>query len=248
VAAAIAAVVLVGALGLLARPRDASAAGFFQAVRATWIEVPACHRVIVQKWPQRNVSVETWYVRGKGGRQETRSADGAIGVVVNNGRWEFRWDVPERIVAAWSVPLIGKQSALDRAGLIENGDALLRWAETHRADIRVEPDNLGDRPVRKVTLRWPGPGGAGAPPQLDTIWFDPESLRPVRHRSEWWAGGLTDATFDYPAPENVPADLLAFQPPKDVTLEINDPDLGRQVYADPLNSQSDPYNPRGADR
>jgi hypothetical protein len=39
--------------------------------------------------------------------------------------------------------------------------------------------------------------------------------------------------MDYPAPDGVPDDLFAFRPPADVTIEINDPDLGRQVYSDP---------------
>jgi hypothetical protein len=30
----------------------------------------------------------------------------------------------------------------------------------------------------------------------------------------------------------VPDDLFAFRPPPDLTIEINDPDLGRQVYSD----------------
>jgi hypothetical protein len=202
------------------------------AVALLLMGVLGCHRVVTVKGPQLNRTMETWFVHGKGGRQEIRSADGLTGVVVNNGRWEFRWDVPGHLVAAWSVSLIAKRSEFESAGLIQNSEALLRWAETHQAEIRIEPDIVDGRKVRKVTLRWPGPGGAGSSPQLDTVWFDPDSLRPVRQRSELWDGGVSEATFDYPAPENVPADLLAFQPPRDVTLEINDPDLGRQVYSE----------------
>ena len=134
--------------------------------------------------------------------------------------------------------------------MIQDNEALLRWAETHKADIHIEPDTLDGRKVRKVTLRWPGPGGPGSQPQIDTVWFDPDSLRPVKQRSELWDGGVTEATFDYPAPENVPADLLTFQPPTDVTLEINDPDLGRQVYSEPRATQNDPADrpSKGAER
>jgi hypothetical protein len=241
-------VVLIGVLGVLVRPRNATAASFLQAVRATWTEVPACHSVVVQQWPRRSFTVETWYVRGKGGRQETRSGDARLGVVVNNGRWEFRWDVPGRLVAAWSVSLIGQRSEFARTRLVQNSESLLSWAEAHRADIQIEPDTVQGRTLRKVTLRWPGPGGANSAPQVDTVWFDPDSLRPIRQRSEMPEGGVTDATFDYPAPENVPADLLTFQPPRDATLEINDPDLGRQVYSDALDSQPEPPMAKGADR
>jgi hypothetical protein len=238
-AAGIAAVLLIGVVGFLARPRNASAAGFLQAVQSTWTEVPACHRVVVMKGPQSTRTVETWFVRGKGGRNEVRSSAGLIGVAINNGRWEFRWDVPGHLVAAWSTALIGKRSEFEIAGLVQDNEALLRWAENHQADIHIEPDSLDGRNVRKVVLRWPGPGSPGSHPQIDTVWFDPDSLRPVKQRSELWDGGLTEARFDYPAPENVPADLLTFQMPRDVTLEINDSDLGRQVYSEPRAAEHD---------
>jgi hypothetical protein len=247
-AATAAAVVLIGALGLLLRPRTATAARFLQAVRASWTEVPACHTVVERAWPQQKITQETWFVRGKGGRMETRSPQGRVGVVINNGRWEFRWDVPGHLVAAWSIPLLGQRSEFARAGLIENSESLLRWAETHQADIHIEPDRLDGRTVRKVVLRWPGPAGAGSLPQVDTVWFDPDSLLPIRHRMEIWDGGVADARFDYPAPENVPSDLFAFQPPRDVTLEVNDPDLGRQIYADAVESKTNSHPPQGADR
>ncbi len=238
-AAAAAAVLLIGGVGFLARPRSATAAGFLQAVRSTWTEVPACHRLVVMKGPELNRTMETWFVRGKGGRHEVRSGDGLIGVAVNNGRWEFRWDVPGHLVAAWSTALIGKHSEFEIAGLIEDHEALLRWAESHQADIHIEPETLDGRKLRKVVLRWPGPGGPGSHPQIDTVWFDPDSLRPVKQRSELWDGGVTEARIDYPAPENVPADLLSFSMPRDVTLEINDPDLGRQVYSEPRAMEHD---------
>jgi hypothetical protein len=184
------------------------------------------------KGPELNRTTETWFVRGQGGRNEVRSGDGLIGVVVNNGRWEFHWDVAGHLVAAWSTALIGKRSEFQIAGLIQDHEALLHWAETHQADIQIEPDTLDGRKLRKVVLRWPGPGGPGSQPQIDTVWFDPGSLRPVKQRSELWDGGVTETRIDYPAPENVPADLLTFPMPRDVTLEINDSDLGRQVYSE----------------
>ena len=240
VTTAAAAVVLICGLAILARPRSATAAHFLQAVAAGWTEVPACHRVVCIKTPTLNRTMETWYVRGKGGREETKSGNTLVGVVVNNGRWEFRWDVAEHLVAAWSPALLGKRSEFERAGLIQNSEALIRWAEGHKADIHIEPDTLGGKTVRKVTLQWPGPAGALAKPQVDTFWFDPDTLRPVKQQSELWDGGTSEATYDYPAAENVPADLLQFQTPREVTLEINDPDLGRQVYSDPRTSQNDP--------
>ena len=55
-----------------------------------------------------------------------------------------------------------------------------------------------------------------------------------------WDGGVTEARYDYPDPANIPADLLTFQPPRDVTVEINDPDLGRQVYSEARPAQNEP--------
>jgi hypothetical protein len=241
-AAAVAALLLLGVAGFLVRPRTATVADFLQAVRSGWTEVPACHRVVVMKGPQMNRIIETWYVRGKGGRNEVRSAESLVGVVVNNGRWEFRWDVPGRLVAARSTALIGKRSEFEYAGLIQGNEDLLRWAESHKADIHIEPDTLSGRKLRKVTLRWPGPGGPGSSPQMDTVWFDSDSLLPVRQQSELWDGGTSEAWYDYPEPGNVPSDLLQFQPPADVTLEINDSDLGRQVYSEPRDQRTDTSN------
>jgi hypothetical protein len=40
---------------------------------------------------------------------------------------------------------------------------------------------------------------------------------------------------------------MAFHPPRDVTLEINDPDLGRQVYSEARKSadNAEPREPKG---
>jgi hypothetical protein len=247
---AAAAAIAIAAVGLLARPRDAAAAHFLQAVQTTWTQVPACHRLTVMSGPILTRTEEGWYVRGKAGRLEVRSDNTLKGVVVSNGRWEFHWDVPGKLVAAWSTTLLDKHGSMEHAGLVLEGRAILQWAEGHRAEIRDEPDTLDGRKVRKVVLRWPGPGGPKSHPQTDTIWFDPDSHRPVRQRSESWEGQVIDARIDYPRPEDVPADLLAFRPPRDVTLEINDPDLGRQVYSEAAGIPADPPSAKskGAER
>jgi hypothetical protein len=245
--AALAAVLVLGAAGALLRPRDAAAAHFLQTVRSTLTEVPACHRVVVIKGPKPARTIETWFVRGKGGRQEIRSSDHLIGVVVNTGRWEFHWDVPDRLVAAWSARLIDKQSVFENAGLVQDNEALLHWAEQHRAEIREESSFLDGRKAKKVTMRWPGPDGLEGRPQVDTVWFDPDTLRPLRQVSEPLDGRVIDSRIDYPSPDDVPNDLLAFRPPRDVTLEINDPDLGRQVYSDARQSadKTEPSDMKG---
>jgi hypothetical protein len=122
---------------------------------------------------------------------------------------------------------------------------MARWAEGHRAEVRVETDHVGGRKLRKITLSWPGPGGSVFP-RKETIWCDAQSLRPVRQLVESDQGRTTEITTDYPAPDDVPGDLFAFRPPADVTIEINDPDLGRQVYSEARTHS--PQTPRGDQR
>ena len=148
-AAAIAAVLLIGVVGFLARPQSATAASFLQAVRSTWTEVPACHRVVVMKGPELNRTIETWFVRGKGGRSEVRSAAMAwwalgeqrpLGISLGRARPSGRGLVDRRS---------GQASEFEHAGLIQNNESLLHWAETHKADIHIEPDTIeGQRYAR----------------------------------------------------------------------------------------------------
>ncbi|MDR3619813.1 MAG: hypothetical protein P4L85_10730 [Paludisphaera borealis] len=227
---AAAALLMVGVAGLVVRPGSAAASQFLKAAGVTWSEVPACHITSTMKRAGEVRTEEVWYVRDKGGRHETRRGDKLIGVVVANSRWEFRWDVEGSMVAAWSRKLLGNRSAFESASRVLPCESMLAWAEKHRAEIKIEADSLDGVAVRKVTLRWPSVPGAR--PQVDTFWFEPESLRPVQQRSQLPDGSEAESRLDYPAPENVPADLLAFRPPADAILEVNDPDLGRQVYSE----------------
>jgi hypothetical protein len=242
---AAAALLAVGVAALAIRPGDAEASQFLRAAGVTWSEITACHSTMTLTSDDGQArTVEVWYARDKGGREETRRGGELIGVVVANDRWEFRWDVPGKVVAAWSRKLLGRQSAFEGAGRVLACDAVLAWAEKNRAEIKIEADSLDGVAVRKVTLRWPVV--EGSPPQVDTFWFEPESLRPVRQHSLLPDGGSIESRLDYPAPENIPADLLAFRPPAGAVLEVNDPELGRQVYSegrpDESNLESNPTN------
>jgi len=228
---AAAALIAAGVGTLIIRPRDAEASQFLKAAGVTWSEVAACHRI--STWTDRDgepCSDEVWYVRDKGGRQERRRGGELISVVVANDRWEFRWEVQENSVAAWSRKLLGLWSVFEGAGRILDCDAEIAWAEKRRAEIKVEADSLDGVPVKKVLLRWPG--GPGAPARVQTLWFEPSSLRVVRRQSQSPDGSTGETRIDYPAPDDIPADLFAFRPPAGAVLEINDPEFGRQVYSE----------------
>ena len=75
--------------------------------------------------------------------------DHLIGVVVNNGRWEFHWDVPSRLVAAWSTSLIGKRSVFEARAWFTTAKPCA-WAEQHRAEIHKKSATLdGGRRERR---------------------------------------------------------------------------------------------------
>ena len=240
VAAAAAAVFLIGAIGLGARPRPADAAQLLKAVESAWTKVPTSHSVTRMKLSGETRREETWFVRDKGRRQEVRDRDDLIAVFVRNRRWDFRWDVRGRIVAAWSTELKTDHASPEADGLVQDSEALLRWAEANRAEIRVEPDTIAGRRARKIVLRWPGPPTGGAVPRAETIWFDPDSLRQVKRLVEFDDGRSIETRIDYPSPDAVAEDLFTFRPPPDVVIEINDPDLGRQVYSEARRRPAEP--------
>lgn len=234
--AAAAALVLVAFVGYMLRPRQADAADLLQAVKAAWTKVPASHQFVRMAWPDGSRTEETWVVRHQGVRKETRSGGDLVGVVVRNSRWEFRWDVPGRMVAAWSTELAAANPSPGDEGLILDQKDFEARAKSHRAEILVEADTIAGRKVQKVALRWPGVGGKA---QLDTVWFDPESFLPVRQLSVSPDGTIVDSTIDYPASDAVAKDLFSFAMPRDVVLEVNDPDLGRQLYSETQTRKAD---------
>src|SRR5262249_50740978 len=100
---------------------------------------------------------------------------------------------------------------------------------SHRAEIIAEGDTIAGRKVQKVALKWPG--GAGKT-QTTTVWFDPRSLLPLKQHSENPDGTVVETMIDYPSADAVAGDLFTFRMPRDVVLEVNDPELGRQLYSE----------------
>ncbi len=245
---AAAASVLVAVVGYMVRPKQADAADLLRAVNAAWTKVPASHQVIRMTRPDGPRTEETWVVWHKGVRKETRSGGDLIGVVVKNSRWEFRWDVPGRTVAAWSTGLAAAHQRPGDEGLVLDKKDFEVWARSHRAEIVIGADTIAGRKVQKVVLQWPGATGKT---QMDTVWFDPESLLPVKQRSEGSDGTIVESTIDYPASDAVANDLFSFAMPRDVVLEVNDPELGRQLYSESQTRKADPaptFHAKGAER
>jgi hypothetical protein len=226
-------VLLMVVTALVARPRPADAATLLQEVRQAEIRVAASHTVRILVGPDETRREEVWYARDRGRREEIRINDQPTATVVRTRRWVFRWDIRDHLVAAWSTELnAGHGGPNDSDGRVFGGEDMVRWAEKHRAEVRVEPDTLDGRKLRKITLRWPGPENGGTFPRDETIWFEPDTLRPVLHQIAYDEGKSLEIRSDYPDPGAVPDDLFIFRPPPDVTIEINDPDLGRQVYSE----------------
>jgi len=244
IAAAAAACLFLSAAMMLGRPRSADAASLLRAVRSAGIKVDASHTIMIMRSPEVVRREETWYARDRGRRQETRLDDRQTAVVIRNRRWEFHWDIAGRLVAAWSTEMNGgRRGPNDPGGIVQNADEMARWASEHRALVQVESDIVGGRTLRKITLTWPGPPSGGFLPRDETVWFEPDSLRPVKHLVAFDDGRTTETLIDYPKPDDVPDDLFAFRPPPDVTIEINDPDLGRQIYSDPRTPDRAGDNP-----
>jgi hypothetical protein len=225
---AAAALVLVAVVGYLTRSRHADAAELLQAVKAAWTTVPALHQVVRMTGPGGSRTEETWVIRHSGLRQETRSGGDLVGVVVRGARWEFRWDIPGRTVAAWSTELASARRRPEDEGLVLDRNDFEAWARSHRAELAVERDMVAGREARRVVLRWPGVGG----PQTTTVWFDSGSLLPLKQHFQSPDGTAVETTIDYPSADAVPGDLFRFTIPRDIVLEVNDPELGRQLYSE----------------
>ncbi|MHC5538023.1 hypothetical protein ACYOEI_07295 [Singulisphaera rosea] len=224
---AAAAIVFVMVGGYLMWPRKADAAELLHGVKAAWVAVPALHQVVRIQASGGTRTEESWVVRHGGFRQETRHGDELVAVVVNNARWEFRWDVRSRVVAAWSTALDSARHDPSHQGLVLDRDDFEAWARAHRAEIDIDSDSLDGREVRRVQLRWAG----GGVTQTSSVWFDPGSLLPLKQVSQGTDGTAFETVLDYPKPDAIAGDLFDFAMPRDVLLEVNDPDLGRSLYS-----------------
>jgi hypothetical protein len=199
-----------------------------------------------------DVTVEGWEVRGVGRRVETRRGSKLTSVTVLTPRWQFTWDVTANVVVAHSACSYQHELAGESMPLSWLREALETHLKATAISYTVEKDRRDGKPVEKITAKYLAvPGWIGEEPThgfdakrdhklakipgakflTRTYWFDPMTHVIVGYRcgcqkpkQEWWC--------DYPAPESVPRELFTFRVPREATLEINDPELGRQVRSE----------------
>jgi hypothetical protein len=171
---------------------------------------------------------EVWVVRGVGRRMEVRDGRTLVGVVVDNLRWQLQWDVKRDHVIAWPSKLADPAAHGDDDAVIISRESFVKWGEKFKAEIVPEKGRLDGKEVEKITLRWPGEIEMGT----NTVWFDPRTHRPLKKRYESDDGRITEVVIDYPAPDAVPKERFTFHVLRSALLEVNDPQLGRQLYSE----------------
>ena len=200
--------------------------------------------------PPRIVGIEEgWAVRGVGRRVEVRQEGKLVSLMVETPRWRFRWDVTRNVVIAYPSRL--NEQGPKEVSSIRERKGVKRWSERARATYVSEKDRLSGEEVEKITFtyladperddRWPIHGWKPGYERLlqspdvvfrtRTYWFDLKTQLLVRRQCGCKPPKYYD-WVDYPAPESIPRDLFRFEVPRDATLEINDPALGRQVVSE----------------
>lgn len=215
---------------------------------------PACHWRRIN-YPQppgiREVAEveEGWEIPGAGRRVEIRIESRLVSVTVDTPRWRFVWDVRQNPVAAHPSqlqdPVEGGASSLfaTREGVIRRMQEckatyvsekdVVDGKEVERITFRCLADPAGDSPIHGFD-----PGvhqkllqSSDAKFRTRTYGFDPKTHFVVGYQCGCKSPKIR-CRIDYPAPESVPRDLFTFRVPREATLEVNDPELGRQVYSE----------------
>lgn len=198
--------------------------------------------------PRIRAVEEGWAVKGVGRRVERREGGELVRLTLDTPRWRFVWYVPRKVVIAYPSRLEDPLHLGDRY-LVGSRDYIMRWSERLRATHVSEKDRLDGREVEKVTHRFLAEADGDQNihdwrPAFDkllqspdavfrtrTHWFDPKTNLPVR-RACGCKFPRHDDWIDYPPPESVPPGLFQFEVPRDATLEVNDPELGRRIYSE----------------
>ncbi|MHC4399980.1 MAG: hypothetical protein ACYTG0_09895 [Planctomycetota bacterium] len=197
---------------------------------------------------------EEWAVRGVGRREETRQGSELVTLKVDTPRRHFVWTPKWNVVTAWP-------SRLGRhAVAVTNRAQQVRRAELSQGMIACRKERLEGQEVERLTAyfpadprvrgKWPihgfDPGVqrnvSGTDFLTRTWWFDPKTDLCVGRRCGCIKPGARtdlkaenpppDFTIDYPPPETVPRELFKFEIPRNVRLEISDPELAREIWCE----------------
>lgn len=197
--------------------------------------------------PKVRVIEEGWAVRGVGRRVEVRREGELVSLTVETPRWRFLWYAKRNVVIAYPSRLNDQQRIGDSP--IRHREWTKRWSERLKATHVTEKDRLNGKEVEKMTFRYLAePDGdqcihdrkAGFEERLrspDAVfrtrayWFDCDTHL-LRRRKCGCKFPRHDDWVDYPSPESIPRDLFRFQVPRDATLEIKDPALGRPIVSE----------------
>ena len=191
---------------------------------------------------------EVWAVRDVGRREELREGSKLVSVVVDTPRWRFSWSVlRNRVVASPSrLKDLWTRAEYPRYDRTE----VLRVTEYLTGVSVSQKEWRGGREVEKITEY--APSGASSAYRTLCIhnfqpkkhlkssgmqfrgrvhWFDPKTGRFLGRRCGC-KPSLHEEWVDFPAPESVPRELFRFEVPRDATLEVEDPELGREIRSE----------------
>jgi hypothetical protein len=200
------------------------------AVFQAFDQAPAYHMRVRMQAPTRftdgNDAMEIWLVWGVGRRVEASAKGKLAATLVDNLRWKIEWNVAGRRVSAWPSEMGKDKPEFPLEWMLKSRQAMIRWGEKHKAQIVPEKDQLDGREADKITINWPHK--PDEPRQ--TVWFDPQSGRPLRLCDETLDGKQKfEVLIDYPSPGDVAKERFAFQVPRDAAVEVYDPQFGRQL-------------------
>jgi len=195
---------------------------------------------------------EGWALRGVGRRVEVRKGGKVVSVTVETGRWHFTHDCERNVVVAHTAAVLNVDGFSRSLHAGWNRDMVIACAQRLKARVVSEKDRQGGREVERVrliTLGDPATNGAepihgmpeprltkllespGAKFRTRTYWFDPASGLCMGYCCGC-ASPKYEERIDYPGPESVPRSLFEFRVPRNATLEIDDPELGRRVVSE----------------
>jgi hypothetical protein len=196
---------------------------------------------------------EVWAVRGVGRRHEVRQGSKPPTLTIDTPRWRFRW-VGENLVAA-SPSLLAPVHVEDivRSGnsdvlFVHDRESVILSHEVQSGAFASEKAVLNGREVEKMTCYLPADPDKGGKFNIHGLnrakllhtsgrgfcsrvyFLDPRTHLVLGKQCGCkWKGD--DFWTDYPAAESIARGLFRFQVPRDATLEIRDPELGRGIVS-----------------